>query len=183
MDIKSRECPFLQGILPEGATEGGLLSLQPLLRRLRLRHREQQEKGGHGSDSGKPRGERLQHRPQHLLLQEPPVRQPDPQGEAPGGDPGLSRGTANPGPMRKLQPKAEPKAGSVPRKSELFMGSVSKHFQLFILEIQKRLSFKSLSEGQTQRKLFPSIFLLQLFKNTPCTWPSARQECIFAAEK
>lgn len=180
MDVKF---PFLQGILPEGAEEGGLLCLQPLLRCLRLRHREQQEEGGRGSHAGKPWGERLQHRPQHLLLQEPPVRQPDPQGEAPEGDPGFFRGTANPSRMRKLQPKAEPKSVSIPHKSELFMGSVSKHFQLFILEIQNRLSFKSPSEGQTQRKLFPSIFLLQLFKNTPCTRPSSRQEGVFAAEK
>ena len=46
----------------------------------------------------------------------------------------------------------------------MFMGLVSKHlqpFQLFILEIQKRLNFKSLKEGQMQMKLFPSIFLLQ----------------------
>lgn len=99
------------------------------------------------------------------------------------GDPGSSRGAAGPGQMGKLQPKAEPKSVSIPHKSELFMGSVSKHFQLFILEMQKRLSFNSLSEGQTQRKLFPSIFLLLLFKNTPCTRPSSRQERVFAAEK
>lgn len=84
MVTKSREFPFLQGILPEGTEERGLLGLQPLLRRLRLHHREWQEEGGRGGDAGEPRGERLQHRPQHLLLQEPPAGQPDPQGELPG---------------------------------------------------------------------------------------------------
>lgn len=49
---------------------------------------------------------------------------------------------------------ANPKSVSVPHKSELFMGSVSKRFQPFVLEMQKGFfsSFKSPSEGQTQRK-------------------------------
>lgn len=152
-----------QGVLPAGSAEGtaGLLGLQPLLRRLRLRHRERQEEGGRGGGAGEPRRKRLQHSPQHLLLQEPPVRQLNPQGEAAGGYPGLSRGAPNPGRMRKLCPKPEPKNVSIPHKSDVFIGVVSKHlqpFQLFILEIQKRLNFKSLKEGQRQMKLFPSLF-------------------------
>lgn len=63
--------------------------------------------------------------------------------------------------MRKLCPKPEPKNVSIPRKSDVFMDLVSKHlqpFRLFILEIQKCLSFKSLKEGQMQMKLFPPLF-------------------------
>lgn len=71
---------LLQGVLPAGAAEGsaGLLGLHPLLRRLRLRHREQPEEGGRGRGAGEPRRKRLQHGPQHLLLQKPPVCQLDP---------------------------------------------------------------------------------------------------------
>lgn len=48
---------LLQGVLPPGSAEGtaGLLGLHPLLRHLRLRHREQQEEGGRGSGAGEPR--------------------------------------------------------------------------------------------------------------------------------
>lgn len=121
---------FPQGILQARSAEGpaGLLSLHPLLRHLRLRHREQQEEGGGGGGAGEPRGERLQHGPQHLLLQEPAVRQLDPQGEAAGADPGLSRGAPHPGQMRKLCPKPELRTASIPHKSDLFMGFVSEHF-------------------------------------------------------
>lgn len=154
---------LLQGVLPVDSAEGtaGLLGLHPLLRRLCLRHREQQEEGGRGGGAGEPRRKCLQHGPQHLLLQKPPVRQLDPQGEAAGGDPGLSRGTSNPSRMRKPCPKPEPKNVSIPHKSDMFMGLVSKHlrpFQLSILEIQKCLNFKSLKKGQMQMKLFPSLF-------------------------
>lgn len=46
-----------QGVLPAGSAAGtaGLLGLQPLLRRLCLRHREQQEEGGRGGGTGEPR--------------------------------------------------------------------------------------------------------------------------------
>lgn len=46
--------------------------------------------------------------------------------------------------MRKLCPKLEPKNVSIPHKSDMFMGLVSKYlqpFQLFILEIQKMFEF------------------------------------------
>lgn len=117
---------LLQGVLPARSAQGtaGLLGLQPLLRRLRLRHRERQEEGGRGGGAGEPRRKRLQHGAQHLLLQKPPVRQLNPQGEAAGGDPGLSRGASNPGRMRKLCPKPEPKSVSIPHKSDMFIGLV-----------------------------------------------------------
>lgn len=136
--VKSQEFPFLQGILPEGSEERRLLGLQPLLRRLRLRHRERQEEGGRGGDAGEPRGERLQHRPQHLLLQEPPAGQPDPQGELSQAFPEV---LLIPAGWESCGLKSEPKFVSVPHKSELFMGSVSKRFQLFILETQKGFEF------------------------------------------
>lgn len=71
---------LLQGVLPARSAQGtaGLLGLQPLLRRLRLRHRERQEEGGRGGGAGEPRRKRLQHGAQHLLLQKPPVRQLNP---------------------------------------------------------------------------------------------------------
>lgn len=73
---------FPQGVLPTGTEEDctGLLHLHAVLRHHCLHHREHASPGGRGGHAGEQRRECLQHRPQHLPVRKPAVRQPDPEG-------------------------------------------------------------------------------------------------------